>query len=460
MAHQALVLRVVLASPGDLTEEREVVRRTVSALNLENAHRKIVLELHRWEDCAPGASRGGSQAVLHKQLDILNADIFVGMFWNKYGTKTAKANSGTIDEFNVAYKSWKATGTPRLCMYFKRMVISGPASLTMDQMEIERFRRQLEENGQLLYGTFDADLVSFQLMLHRHLSWHIQSVVQDAASLSGFDRVFGSRAEPTYLVSGGFLLHERIQQSIKEDASYASDQERKRFCEFPLQKPSMDASLRFSASVLMGSSESRAFGHLAQLAIDETAALQLRNHTDMEAEVLNHTNRNLIALGAYSNQLSMRILCDRANDLVVPAIYKKSTGEWDGRFIGRTSGLPLHDELTSGRDLGLILKIAPSGHPDKTWILCGGLGEWGTSGAAYFLTHKWPKLASHPCLKRNPANFAALIDVPEHTDDDASLMWMVSSARMLKPLPEPEMMQLVRMDKTVRCCWEAWKPAS
>jgi len=49
-------------------------------------------------------------------------------------------------------------------------------------------------------------------------------------------------------------------------------------------------------------------------------------------------------------------------------------------------------------DHGLILRVTPRGFPTKSWIVCAGLGEWGTSGSAWFLSHKWEELIKniHP----------------------------------------------------------------
>jgi hypothetical protein len=42
-----------------------------------------------------------------------------------------------------------------------------------------------------------------------------------------------------------------------------------------------------------------------------------------------------------------------------------------------------------GYDYGLIRRVNPSQFPTRTWLVCAGLGEWGTSSAAWFLANKW-----------------------------------------------------------------------
>jgi hypothetical protein len=43
-------------------------------------------------------------------------------------------------------------------------------------------------------------------------------------------------------------------------------------------------------------------------------------------------------------------------------------------------------------DHGFILRIKPPEFPARSWIVCAGLGEWGTSGSAWFLAYKWREL--------------------------------------------------------------------
>lgn len=43
-------------------------------------------------------------------------------------------------------------------------------------------------------------------------------------------------------------------------------------------------------------------------------------------------------------------------------------------------------------DYGFILRITPNQFPKRSWVACAGLGEWGTSGSAWFLSNKWRQL--------------------------------------------------------------------
>ena len=60
-------LRVFLASPGDVADERKRVARVINAMNKSEARAHgVTLELLKWEDVAPGMGR--PEQVLLDQL--------------------------------------------------------------------------------------------------------------------------------------------------------------------------------------------------------------------------------------------------------------------------------------------------------------------------------------------------------------------------------------------------------
>lgn len=46
------------------------------------------------------------------------------------------------------------------------------------------------------------------------------------------------------------------------------------------------------------------------------------------------------------------------------------------------------------KDYGMILKIPNLRFPDRFFFVCACLGEWGTSGASWYLATKWRDLLS------------------------------------------------------------------
>lgn len=66
-------------------------------------------------------------------------------------------------------------------------------------------------------------------------------------------------------------------------------------------------------------------------------------------------------------------------------------------------------------DYGLILKLYPTQFPNRVWIVCAGIGEWGTSGAAWYLAHKWKEIYHYS--KQKP--FAIIVRVRPNQDESA-----------------------------------------
>src|SRR4051812_32187314 len=96
MPFQCHVLRVLVASPSDLSEERVVATDVVNEWNVQHAHAEgIVLLPVKWETHAHPQSGIRPQEAINTQL-VKSADILIGMFWTKFGTPTGVAESGTV----------------------------------------------------------------------------------------------------------------------------------------------------------------------------------------------------------------------------------------------------------------------------------------------------------------------------------------------------------------------------
>jgi hypothetical protein len=62
------------------------------------------------------------------------------------------------------------------------------------------------------------------------------------------------------------------------------------------------------------------------------------------------------------------------------------------------SGQALPYSCTNSVDYGFVLRLTPREFRGRSWIVCAGLGEWGTSGSAWYLANRWQPLARaiHP----------------------------------------------------------------
>lgn len=140
-------IRIFVASPKDVTYERDRLKNVVDELNtLVAADKDFTLELVRWEThCAP--HMGETQDVINKQIG--DYDIFVGIMWKRFGTPTKKAESGTEEEFMKAYESWKSKDKPiKILFYFCKKPYVLNTTSEVDQLKkVIEFRTKLQQKG-------------------------------------------------------------------------------------------------------------------------------------------------------------------------------------------------------------------------------------------------------------------------------------------------------------------------
>lgn len=113
-------LRIVIASPSDVKEERKILEEVATELNrdIAKAH-GLYLETSGWDlDAYPGFHVDGPQGLIDSILQIEDCELFIGIFWKRFGTPTLDAKSGTEHEFRKAYEAWKRTQRPQIMIYF------------------------------------------------------------------------------------------------------------------------------------------------------------------------------------------------------------------------------------------------------------------------------------------------------------------------------------------------------
>lgn len=163
MAESVQKIRVFVASPSDVQAERTRVGRLIEKLNRTFCPQKgVVLEVVRWETNAT-PDMGRAQNVINRQIG--EVDIVIGIMWKRFGSPTGMAESGTEEEFNLAYDSWKRTGKPRIMFYFNQRpyTLRGNGELSQVQ-KVLNFREQVQKLGLIWeYATaiqFENDLTN------------------------------------------------------------------------------------------------------------------------------------------------------------------------------------------------------------------------------------------------------------------------------------------------------------
>jgi len=98
MSYTATVILVLIASPSDVAEEREVIVEALNQWNsMHSLEKKMVLLPVMWETHSSPELGDHPQHVINRQV-VDHCDMAIACFWTRLGTKTPSAKSGTIEE--------------------------------------------------------------------------------------------------------------------------------------------------------------------------------------------------------------------------------------------------------------------------------------------------------------------------------------------------------------------------
>ena len=173
MPYRAWHLRVFVAAPSDLDDERAALEEVITELNLTSARiLGVWLELVSWQTHAFPAIGSDAQAIINTQIDDAY-EIFVGLLWSKIGTPTPRAPSGTLEEYRRAHERFKISpDSISVLLYFKTTPISPMDIRAQDLAALQEFRQELPAEG-ILHWPF-KDVEDFRSLLRIHLTRTIE----------------------------------------------------------------------------------------------------------------------------------------------------------------------------------------------------------------------------------------------------------------------------------------------
>lgn len=168
----ATVLRVLIASPSDVVEERQILTDVVLDWNAtHSAAESIVLMPVKWETHAHPAAGDYPQGIINKQI-VDDCDILIGAFWSRLGTATPVAPSGTAEEIERLRSKGK-----NVLLYFSTAPL--PQSHDPEQWRmLKDYQRTLQKDA--LYWNF-----STPEELYRLASRHLAAVVHEISAELG-----------------------------------------------------------------------------------------------------------------------------------------------------------------------------------------------------------------------------------------------------------------------------------
>ena len=209
MSFRSITYRVLIASPSDMPEERQIATDVIVEWNaLHAATEGVVLLPVRWETHAMPEMTERPQDAINRQL-VAECDLMLGMFWTKLGTNTGIANSGTLEEID----QFVSSNRPAMLYFSRRPIDPG----TIDQEQHARLRQFQHETCQKALTSSFTSLDDLRRILFRDLTRQVQTLATN-------QRKFGrSRIDKAFKVTELMLIHRNHQITTEEFRRFEQD---------------------------------------------------------------------------------------------------------------------------------------------------------------------------------------------------------------------------------------------
>jgi hypothetical protein len=174
--------------------------------------------------------------------------------------------------------------------------------------------------------------------------------------------------------------------------------------QWPYVKPETNMQFRFSSPVSFAETKSAKY-------LSEAFSKRTKNSPVLisDDEIKTKLDLSFCTIGGFNNFKSIDIIMSDQNKYYE---FDLSNNLIKSKISGKAF------KIDSQIDYGVIIKIYNKNFPDKTQICIAGLGEYGTSGATWYLSKKWRLI-----LKKVGANkFGCLIKVKIGQDESAELV--------------------------------------
>ena len=199
-------LKVFVAWPSDVKEERTRAKSVISTLHQVYLQRGWYLEMIDWEDYAPPGT-GLPENIVLENTDPQSWDIFVGILWHRFGSPPKMISAATGQpyasgfevEYKRAYDLWQENGRPHIMLY--RCTRPAATTVDLEQLKlVQQFFQGIEKRYEVLYKEFDT-LDDFTEKLNKYLIAVIEKIIKfqskDRPVTFPHSRLFEDIAEAT-----------------------------------------------------------------------------------------------------------------------------------------------------------------------------------------------------------------------------------------------------------------------
>jgi hypothetical protein len=162
MPKQIQQYRFFVATPSEISEERQFISELVTEWNVQHGQtRNVHIEVASWLTHSFPAYGDRPQAIINQQV-FDSSDIVVGIFWTHFGTPTGEAGSGTEEELRRGIAQGK-----KMLVYFSDRPISPSQMKVTEYQKIQTFKDDFANRG--IYSTYDSS-EKFREHFRQHLA--------------------------------------------------------------------------------------------------------------------------------------------------------------------------------------------------------------------------------------------------------------------------------------------------
>ncbi len=192
------IVKVFLASPGDLSDERRTVKAVAEEFNRLWADvLGYQVDLIGWEDTV--SVFGRPQAIINRELE--RCELFIGMMWKRWGTAPddhGTYTSGFEEEFRTSVDRRHRDGRPEISLFFKEVDAELLRDPGPELQRVLKFKQEVVSRRTLYFEEF-RDSRDLEAKVRRCLTAYIQRLRAD-------EEVLGQpepEAQPATSVSDG-----------------------------------------------------------------------------------------------------------------------------------------------------------------------------------------------------------------------------------------------------------------
>jgi hypothetical protein len=185
VGHTRKVVKVFLASPSDLQDERSLAKATVDEFN-DTIGKSLGyhVDLVGWEDTIAGY--GQPQSLINKDLE--QCEYFIGLMWQRWGSPpdsgAGEFSSGFEEEFELTLRRRGRETKPEISLFFKNIAPEFLRDPGPGLTRVLAFRQKMEAEKRVMFETF-GDEREYSRKLRRCIFSYVQGLAtQDAEQKS------------------------------------------------------------------------------------------------------------------------------------------------------------------------------------------------------------------------------------------------------------------------------------